>query len=252
MNKNIKWLSYNNLAWTEPIISPPEEYHQEIETLSKTIINNSEFKFKNILHLGCGAGIYDYTFKRFFNVTGVDISDGMLKIAKKLNPEVKYIHGDMREIRLKSRFDAVVIPDSIGYMTTIKDLRKAIKTAYSHLNTCSILLIIAHIRDIFKENNFIYTGSKKDIKITIFENNCIINKTSYEATIVYLIRHKKTLEIYTDKHTIGLFNLSTWNKLLKENNLSIKKIDVINTYDRFMLKNSEYPQVMFICKKIGN
>ena len=73
--------------------------------------------------------------------------------------------------------------------------QRAINTAYRHLNTGGILLIIAHIRDNFKENNFIYTGSKKDIEITIFENNFVINETNYEATFVYLIRRKKKLEI---------------------------------------------------------
>lgn len=250
MNKNKKWLSYTDLAWAELIISSPEEYREETELFCKTIINNSKIKPQTLLHLGCGAGIYDYTFKKHFKVTGVDISNEMLKIAKKLNPEVKYIHGDMREIRLKLRFDAVAIPDSIGYMTTVKDLYKTINTAYRHLNTGGILLIVAHMRDNFKENNFVYTGSKKDIKITIFENNCITNKTKYEATFVYLIRRKNKLEIYTDKHTIGLFNLTTWKKLLKEKGFSLKKINAENTYDRFMLRDVDYPQVMFICRKI--
>ena len=250
MNKNKKWLSYNNLAWTELIISSPEEYREEYEILCRAIIDHSDFKPETLLHLGCGAGIYDHTFKKYFNVTGVDISNGMLKIARKLNPEVKYIHGDMQDIRLKSRFDAVAIPDSIGYMTTVKDLRKAINTAYKHLNTGGILLIVAHMRDNFKENNFVYTGSNKDIKITIFENNFITKKTNYEATIVYLIRRKKKLEIYIDKHAIGLFNSTTWNKLLKEKNFSIKKINAENIYDRFMLQDGDYPQIMFICKKL--
>jgi len=106
------------------------------------------------------------------------------------------------------------------------------------------------MRDNFNENNFIYTGSKKNIKITIFENNCITSKTNYEATLVYLIRCNKKLKIYTDKHTIGIFNLTTWNKLLKEIGFTIKKVDVKNTYDRFMLEDGDYPQVMFICRKI--
>lgn len=250
MNKNKKWLSYTDLAWTELIISSPEEYREETELFCKTIIDNSKNKPQTLLHLGCGAGINDYTFKKHFKVTGVDISNEMLKIARKLNPEVKYIHGDMREIRLKLRFDAVAIPDSIGYMTTEKDLRRAINTAYRHLNTGGIILIVANIRDNFKENNFVYTGSKKDIKITVFENNCITSKTNYEATFVYLICRKSKLEIYTDKHTIGLFNLITWEKLLKERGFSLKKISAENTYDRFMLKDGDYPQVMFICRKI--
>ena len=250
MNKNNKWLSYTDLAWTELIISSPEEYREETELFCKAIINNSKNRPQALLHLGCGAGINDYTFKKHFKVTGVDISNEMLKIARKLNPEVEYIHGDMREIRLKVRFDAVAVPDSIGYMTTERDLRRAINTAYRHLNTGGILLIVASMRDNFKENNFVYTGSKKDIKITVFENNCITTKTSYEATLVYLVRRKNKLEIYADKHTIGLFNLITWKKLLKEKGFSLKKINAENTYDRFMLKDGDYPQVMFVCRKM--
>lgn len=250
MSRNNKWLSYSDLAWTELIISSPEEYRKETESFCKAIINNSKTKPKTLLHLGCGAGINDHTFKKHFKVTGVDISNEMLKIARKLNPEVNYIHGDMRVFRSKLRFDTVVIPDSIGYMSTVKDLCKAINTAYIHLNTDGLLLIVAHIRENFKENNFIYTGSKKDIKIHIFENNYITSKINYEAILVYLIRRKNKLEIYTDKHTIGLFDLITWNKLLRENGFSIKKNKADDYYNRFMLKDGEYPQVMFICRKI--
>ena len=124
MNKNVNWLSYSDLAWTELIISSPDEYRDETESYSKTIINHSTQKPKTLLHLGCGAGINDYTFKRYFKVTGVDISHGMLKIARELNPEARYIQADMRSIRLKLLSDAVAIPDSIGYMTTVTDLAR--------------------------------------------------------------------------------------------------------------------------------
>jgi ubiquinone/menaquinone biosynthesis C-methylase UbiE len=130
MKKNKKWISYNDLAWTELIISSPQEYRKYTELYCKAIISNSKIKPKTLLHLGCGAGVYDSTFKKYFKVTGIDISHGMLKIAKGLNPRIKYIHGDMRKIKLNSQFDAIAIPDSIGYMTTIKDLRKTINNAY--------------------------------------------------------------------------------------------------------------------------
>lgn len=250
MIKNIKWISYNDLAWTELLIGSPEESREEIERYCKIIIDNSRFQPKTLLHLGCGAGIYDRTFKKHFRVTGIDISPGMLKIAKKLNPEVKYIHGDMRKIKLNMEFDAVAIPDSIGYMTTVRDLEKTINTAYSHLKMGGILFIVAHLRDNFKENNFVYTGGNKSIKITIFENNFITSSSNYEATIVYLIRRNIKLEVVTDVHTIGLFNFTTWNKLLKKRGFSIETIDMDNAYKRFMLKESDYPLTMFICRKL--
>ena len=84
MEKNRNWLSYNDLVWTEVVISSPEEYREEIELFCNTIKNSSKIQPKTLLHLGCGAGIYDHTLKEYFKVTGVDISNGMLRIAEKL------------------------------------------------------------------------------------------------------------------------------------------------------------------------
>lgn len=127
--KTTRWRAYYDLAWTELIIAPPEEYVKETELFSKVIKDHSEIKVGTLLHLGCGAGGNDYTFKKHFKVTGVDISENMLEIVGQINPDVVYCHGDMRTIDLGECFDAVAIPDSIGYMTTVKDLRSTIINA---------------------------------------------------------------------------------------------------------------------------
>ncbi|MFC1972548.1 class I SAM-dependent methyltransferase [Chloroflexota bacterium] len=113
MKHRTKWRAYSELAWTEPIIAPPEEYTEETEQYSKAIKEHSKIEVRTLFHLGCGAGGNDYTFKKHYNVTGVDISENMLEIARRLNPEVVYYHGDMRTIELGECFDAVAVPDSI-------------------------------------------------------------------------------------------------------------------------------------------
>jgi SAM-dependent methyltransferase len=249
--KTTKWRVYSDLAWTEPIISPPEEYVEETELFIKTIKEHSKIEVRTLLHLGCGAGGNDYTFKKSFKVTGVDISEDMLEIARKLNPEVTYLCGDMRTIGLMGCFDAVAIPDSIGYMTTVDDLRSAILTAYKHLKPGGVLLVVANVREEFKENNFVYIGSKGDVEITVFENNYIPDSTgtTYEATFIYLIRRKGKLEIHTDHHKIGLFKLETWLNLLREVGLEVKQVRMKHSYDRFILGKGECPLLMFVCSK---
>jgi len=123
-----EWRAYNELAWTELIIAPPEEYVEETEIFSRVIKENSKIKPKTLLHLGCGAGGHDYTFKKHFKVTGVDLSSGMLEIARNYNPGVTYLYGDMRTVKLSECFDAVAIPDSIGYMMAVEDLHSAVIT----------------------------------------------------------------------------------------------------------------------------
>jgi SAM-dependent methyltransferase len=249
--KKTKWRAYNDLAWTEPIIAPPEDYAEDTNHYSTVIKEHSKNEAKTLLHLGCGAGGNDYTFKKHFKVTGVDISKNMLEMAAKLNPEARYIQGDMRAIKLKKCFDAVVIPDSIGHMTTLKDLQKAILTAYNHLRPGGVLLIIALVREEFRENNFFYTGSKGGIEITLFENNHISDPagTTYESTVIYLIRHKGKLEIHSDTETLGLFKLSVWLGVLKEIGFEVKQMELKHSYDRYLAGKGEYYLRMFICSK---
>lgn len=250
--KITKWLSYDDFAWIEPIVSSPEDYRDETELFCKVIKEYSRIKVSTLLHLGCGAGGNDYTFKKHFEVTGVDISEGMLGIARRRNPEVIYLNGDMRTIRLEENFDAVAIPDnSIGHMTTMKDLKKAIITAYKHLKPGGVLLIVANIKEEFTENNFVYSGSKGDVKITVFENNYLPdpNGTTYEVTLIYLIRRKGKLEIHTESYIVGLFKLGTWLDLLKEVGFEVKQMKLEHSYDRFIFGEGKFILTMFVCNK---
>ena len=98
---------YGDMAWTWPIISPPEDYTKESEEFTQVIQEYSNIEVRTLLHLGCGGGHNDYTLKKHFEVTGVDLSTSMINLAKKLNPEVNYFAGDMRSVRLGKLFDAV-------------------------------------------------------------------------------------------------------------------------------------------------
>jgi ubiquinone/menaquinone biosynthesis C-methylase UbiE len=246
-----KLKAYTDLAWVDSVVSSPEEVAEETELYSKIIKENTEIKTKTLLHLACGAGMNDYTFKKHFKVTGVDISQDMLSIAKEFNPEIEYIKGDMRTIKLGKKFDAVAIPDSIDYMKTKTDLEKLIRTAEKHLNPGGVLLIVAHPKETFRENNFVYTGKKGDIEVTVFENNYIPpeNDSIYQATIIYLIRRNGKLETHIDIHTLGLFYKETWHSLLKAESFEVKETKEELFYDRHLLKEGEYPSHIFVCIK---
>ena len=245
----MKWKAYNKFAWTDTILAPPETYLEEaasyIRILKRLLKDNKSKNPHTMLHLGCGAGGHDYHFKKHFQVTGVDISEGMLKIAREINPEVGYLNEDMRTVNLNSKFDAVVIPDSIMYMTTISDLKKVISNMVCHLKPGCAFLIIAHTKEDFQNNNFVYSGEKEGIHITVFENNHIISDTTYEATIVYLIRQNNKLDIYNEIHTLGLFPYNDWLKIFKDNNLKIDELQMDHLYDKYLLEDGQYKLRIF-------
>ncbi len=231
------WMAYNELAWTDDILSPPETYEEEVLFYVETIKSHISVQNVTMLHLGCGAGGHDFHFKEHFSVTGVDISEGMLALAKKRNPEVTYETGDMRAIDLNRKFDVVIIPDSIMYMTTLEDLKNTIMNAARHLKTEGILLVVAHMKEDFKVNSFAYSGEKENIHITVFENNHIMSDSTYEAAIIYLVRHEGELNIYHELHTLGLFPYDQWMAIFEECRLKIDEMNMDHLYDQYLLED---------------
>ncbi|WP_017307190.1 class I SAM-dependent methyltransferase [Spirulina subsalsa] len=243
------YLSYSLLAWTEPIITPPADYEEEVGYCVKILQENSPSELKTLLHLGCGAGGYDFIFKRFFQVTGVDISPEMLAIARQTNPELTYVQGDMRNLQLCACFDAVIIPDAIDYMVTLPDLKRVIAVARQHLKPGGVLVIVGKTREEFWHNNFCYRGGNDAVEITIFENNYILPgdpPTSYEATLVYLIRQGGELTIHCDRHLLGLFAQSDWQSAFQEAGLPVKQTRWDGGYEPFLFPEGDYPMQVFV------
>ena len=52
------------------------------------------------MDVACGTGSHAVILKNNFNITGVDINENMLKIAREKVPEANFIHGDMKNLEL--------------------------------------------------------------------------------------------------------------------------------------------------------
>jgi ubiquinone/menaquinone biosynthesis C-methylase UbiE len=245
------WIAYNELAWTEDWLADPAEYEDEVMVYVDLIKRTAAEPPNTLLHLGSGAGGHDRIFKRHFTVTGVDLSLGMLNKACVAHPDIEYLEGDMRILRLNRQFDAVVIPDSIDYMASQDDLRQAIQTAVVHLKTSGVLLVVAKTEETFQNNNFAYTGEKDGVHVTLLENNYInpFRPNTYEATFVYLIRQQGELTIHTDHQVLGLFSQTTWEKVFNDAELTMQKTNLNGIYDKHLLGDGKYPLTVFIGQK---
>lgn len=220
---------YRDLSWTWPLISPPEHYIGEAEELRRIIKEHARIEVETLLDLGCGGGHNDYTLKKYFEVTGVDVSQAMLSRAEHLNPDVAYTAGDMRTVRLGKRFDAVLIADSINYMLTVDDLRAAFATAFEHLKPGGVLCTyVEQTVEGFEQNRTeCSTHTADGVEIAFIENlyDPDPTDTTYEMTFVYLIRRDGRLEIETDRHLGGIFRLETWSGLLQEVGFEVVQVE---------------------------
>lgn len=246
------WISYNDLAWTEDWLTDPADYEKEVAVYVDLIQKAVEEPPRTLLHMGSGAGGQDWVFKRHFTVTGVDLSLGMLHKARATHPDIEYLEGDMRTVRLDRLFDAVAIPDSIDYMASQDDLQKAIQNAVAHLRTGGVLLVVGKTKETFQNNNFAYNGEKNGIHVTVLENNYInsLRPNTYEATLVYLIRQQGVLTIYTEKQVLGLFPQGTWDRVFQDAGLTMRKTTLDGVYDNYLLGEGKYPLTVFIGQKV--
>lgn len=64
----------------------------------------------SILDVGCGSGypIAAYLLEKGFDVTGVDGSKELLKIAQSRHPKLKCLFGDIRSVEIPEKYDAVL------------------------------------------------------------------------------------------------------------------------------------------------
>ncbi|MEE4362224.1 MAG: class I SAM-dependent methyltransferase, partial [Pseudomonadales bacterium] len=122
---------YGELAEWWPLISPLEDYEEEAAWFAE-LLASASIPVHEVLELGSGGGHNAAYLKHCFALTLVDLSDEMLAVSRRLNPECTHVQGDMRTLRLAQGFDAVFVHDAVDYMTSEAELASAMDTARRH------------------------------------------------------------------------------------------------------------------------
>src|SRR4051812_48823482 len=90
---------------------------------------------RTMLDLGCGTGRHAQLLSQHgYALTGVDLSEEMLKVARAASPALGFVQGDVRTVRLGKTFDVVAsLFHVMSYQTTNADLCAALDTIREHL-----------------------------------------------------------------------------------------------------------------------
>ena len=118
----------------------------------------SKLKSSKILELGCGSGNLAKFFLDYkYEYTGLDISKEMIEIAKELVPDGNFIIGDMRNLELDEKYEAVIVTGrTFTHMTTNHDVMFALNSIHEVLEKEGWLLF-----DNFDAHT-IFTGFKEE------------------------------------------------------------------------------------------
>lgn len=216
MKQNLKL--YEELASWWPLLSAPEDYAQEAEVF-KNIFQKYTPAPKTMLELGSGGGNNALHMKKDFEMTLTDISEGMLEVSRKLNPECEHVKGDMRDLRLNKTFGAVFVHDAIAYMTTEEDLKRVFQTAFLHCKEGGLALFVP---DWVKETFVPYTdhggedSEGKSLRYLEWVYDPDSTDSVYNVEFAIITKDGDDVKVELDRHIDGIFPKQTWLNLIKE------------------------------------
>lgn len=97
----------------------------------------------SVLEVACGTGRVAIRLAQDgVKITGTDLSEEMLEIARSKSKDVRWVQGDMRTLDLGQTFGLIIIPGhSFQHMLTPEDQVMALETFKRHLNADRILVV---------------------------------------------------------------------------------------------------------------
>jgi SAM-dependent methyltransferase len=138
---------FKNYADYYDFLYEDKNYEEECDFVEEAIKKYSGIKVKNILELGSGTGGHAIPLaKRKYNMTGIDASEGMLKIAKqktaKLGLKMDLRLCDIRDFKFDRKFDSVICMFAVfNYITETGDIVKTLQNIKKHLNKGGLFII---------------------------------------------------------------------------------------------------------------
>lgn len=236
------------------------DYDSDVRFLDELF---SEHRCRRIIDIGCGTGNHAIRLgKMGYDVTGVDISPTMLRMARKKDKAkvVKFLQGDMRRlnkvVQKGLKFDAAIC---LGY-------------TFFHLITDNdVSMFLKGLHSILKENGVFVFNARNAKKINeeklekLFLDH-IISEEKFQMIVlshnsrhpqnpnvmiwrpIFLIKEKNKVDLKIREHKLRWFHFSELEKMLIENGFDLTATYSGNSKETFLEEKHE--SMWFITKAI--
>jgi ubiquinone/menaquinone biosynthesis C-methylase UbiE len=110
-----------------------------IQTFTKLLSKGAK-----VLDAGCGPGRdADLLQEQGFKVTGLDLSAGLLKVARRIFPGIDFVQGNFLDLPfVNSSFDGVWSNTSLLHLETVGDVQKALSEMHRVLRPGGVLHVV--------------------------------------------------------------------------------------------------------------
>jgi SAM-dependent methyltransferase len=223
--------SFKDYAEYYDLIYKDKDYEKEVDFIEEIFEFEDTHKPKKILEVGCETGSYTkILLERGYEVTAVDISEDMLKIARE-KCACKFINGDIRDITINEKFDACIAMFAVmGYITENSDLVKALNNIRRHLkpkgifvfdvwNGLAVMKLLPEQRMKEMENDEIKIVRVAIPNLRAFEHICEVN---YKLLILNKVDN--AFNEINEKHVVRFYFPQEIKYYLKDAGFEVLKI----------------------------
>jgi ubiquinone/menaquinone biosynthesis C-methylase UbiE len=210
---------YHDLAGWFHLMAAPEDYSEEADFYQSVIRKNSRIPVAGVLELGSGGGSNALHMKKSFQLTLIDLSEDMLAVSLRINPECEHIQGDMRDLRLGRRFDSVFVQDAVSHITNPSDLSLVMKTTFVHCKPGGAALFAPdYVRETFKPltQHGGHDGNGRSLRYLEWTCDPNPDDTNYIVDFAYLIKDGNDIRCVHDRFILGVFSKEEWKNSLAD------------------------------------
>jgi len=201
------------------------DYVMDVKFLDKLFKN---YHCKEVLDIGCGTGNHAIRLASLgYRVTGVDLSDKMLEIARSKihNRKIDLKQGDMRDIARifqEERFDGAYMLGNVAYhLNSDEDARCVLKGIHKVLKASGVFVFNARnakkMNESYLDNLLLdHIVNDQEVQIAVLGHN--VRDTEDPNTMIwrpiFLVKENNKVDFQIREHRLRWFEFHEVEKLL--------------------------------------
>jgi ubiquinone/menaquinone biosynthesis C-methylase UbiE len=201
----------------------PEVYEAESELVSELIQKYKHTPNTKLLDVACGTGTHIRFFMDKYQVSGLDISDDMLALAREQYQTVDFHNLSMIDFDLAERFGAIIcLYGSIGFVQTLENLNKTLRAFSNHLEPGGVLILTPwSSKETFSERVVYDLNKSGDIKVARMEQVEKVGEDEVGISQHYLIADGTDVNYYKTDVSLRLFSFDEYERAIRQADLDI-------------------------------
>jgi len=218
-----------------------------------------KYHCRSVIDIGCGTGNHALRLSKLgYQVTGVDLSPTMLKIAKEKDKKgkIRFVQGDMKKlekvIQKDQRFDAAICLGQVFYhLVTNKDVQAFLNRLHKILKQNGLFIFNARNAKKINEEylnklrlDHILNEEKLQLLMLAYNTRDLQDPNVMVWNPIYLIKENDKVDLQIREHRLRWFEFSTLKRIITENGFEIIATYSGPTKEKF--NDNEHTDMWFV------